>query len=355
MDKYRIDSHKLIYHVPRVNDWLKEKNIYPVYMEVSPSGACNHRCLYCGLDFMGYKPNYLKANILKERLTELGDLGLKSIMYAGEGEPFLHPEMVSIIEHTKDSGIDVAVTTNGVLLKKEIVERALINTEWIKVSINGGTRETYAKIHQSKPDDFEKVVENMSFAARIKKEKGYKCVLGMQLVLLPDNQHEAVSLAKLARDMGMDYLVIKPYSQHPQSKTDKYSTIKYGDFEYLTEELNKINSDSFSVVFRNNAMKKWDNNHRDYEHCLALPFWSYIDAGGNVWGCSIYLGDDRFKYGNIYERSFKDIWESEERQNSLRWVEEKLDVSQCRVNCRMDEINRYLWDLKSPPEHVNFI
>ena len=264
MDKYRIDSHKLIYHIPRVYDWSKGKNIYPVYMEVSPSGACNHRCLYCGLDFMGYKPNYLKANILKERLTELGDLGLKSIMYAGEGEPFLHPEMVSIIEHTKDSGIDVAVTTNGVLLKKEIVERALINTEWIKVSINGGTRETYAKIHQSKPDDFEKVVENISFAARIKKEKGYKCVLGMQLVLLPDNQHEAVSLAKLARDMGMDYLVIKPYSQHPQSKTDKYSTIKYGDFEYLTEELNKINSDSFSVVFRNNAMKKWDYNHRDY-------------------------------------------------------------------------------------------
>jgi hypothetical protein len=36
-------------------------------------------------------------------------------------------------------------------------------------------------------------------------------------------------------------------------------------------------------------------------------------------------------------------------------VEKKLDVSRCRVNCRMDEINRYLWDLKSPPEHVNFI
>ena len=99
MDKYRIDSHKLIYHIPRVYDWLKGENVYPVYMEVSPSGACNHRCLYCGLDFMGYKPNYLKADILKERLSELGNLGLKSIMYAGEGEPFLHPEMVSIIEH----------------------------------------------------------------------------------------------------------------------------------------------------------------------------------------------------------------------------------------------------------------
>ncbi len=355
MDKYRIDSHKLIYHIPRVNDWLEGKTIYPIYMEVSPSGACNHRCTYCGLDFMGYKPNYLKADILKERLSELGDLGLKSIMYAGEGEPFLHPKMVSVIEHTKESGIDVALTTNGVLLRKEIVERVLINTEWIKVSINGGTRDTYAKIHQSKPDDFDKVIENLSFAAKIKKNKGYKCVLGMQLVLLPENHHEVVSLAKLARDIGMDYLVIKPYSQHPQSKTNQYSTIQYSDFEYLSDELDKVNSDNFNVVFRSNAMGKWDNNHRNYEHCLALPFWSYIDAGGNVWGCSIYLGDNRFKYGNIYERSFKDIWESKARQDSLCWVEGKLDVSRCRVNCRMDEINRYLWELKNPPEHVNFV
>jgi len=355
MDKYKIDSHKLMYHVSRVNEWLNGESVYPIYMEVSPSGACNHRCSYCGLDFMGYKPNFLKANILKERLSELGELGLKSIMYAGEGEPFLHPEMVSIIEHTKESGIDVALTTNGVLLRKEIVERVLINTEWIKVSINGGTRETYAKIHQSKPDDFDKVVDNLSFAAEVKKDNDYKCVLGMQLVLLPENHHEVVSLAKLAREIGMDYLVVKPYSQHPQSKTNKYSTIKYSDFDYLSEGLEKISSDNFGVVFRSNAMKKWDNNHRNYEHCLALPFWSYIDAGGNVWGCSVYLGDDRFKYGNIYEKTFKDIWEGEERQNSLSWVAENLDVTRCRINCRMDEANRYLWELKDPPAHVNFI
>ena len=102
-------------------------------------------------------------------------------------------------------------------------------------------------------------------------------------------------------------------------------------------------------------MGKWDNNHRSYDHCLALPFWSYIDASGNVWGCSVYLGDDRFKYGNIYEETFKDIWESKVRQDSLSWVEEKLDVSRCRVNCRMDEINRYLGELKNPSNHVNFI
>jgi len=36
MDEYRIDSHKLIFHVDRVASWLKGADIYPIYMEVSP-------------------------------------------------------------------------------------------------------------------------------------------------------------------------------------------------------------------------------------------------------------------------------------------------------------------------------
>lgn len=355
MDKYRIDRHKLIYHVNRVHDWLTGKMIYPIYMEVSPAGACNHRCTYCGLDFMGYQPRYLDTTILKKRLSEMGKLGLKSIMYAGEGEPFLHRDMAILINHTKRAGIDVAVTTNGVLLKKEITNDILNNTQWIKVSINGATPDTYAKIHRCRPHDFDRVIENMSYAARIRKDNGYSCSLGMQLLLLPENHHEVVALAELARDIGVDYLVIKPYSQHPQSKTTKYSSIKYSDYEYLDEELSKFNTDNFNVIFRIRTMKKWDEGGRNYHRCLALPFWSYIDAGGNVWGCSVYLGDKRFLYGNIYEQSFRGIWESEKRLKSLRWVENEMNVSQCRINCRMDETNRYLWNLKKAPEHVNFI
>jgi len=300
-------------------------------------------------------PRYLDTSLFKERLLELGKLGLKSIMYAGEGEPLLHRDIVDIINHTRRSGIDVAVTTNGVLFNKEMADRTLGDTEWIKVSINGATKDTYAKIHRSSSDDFDRVIENMSYAVKIRNNYGYACTLGMQLLLLPENHHEAVALAQLARDIGMDYLVIKPYSQHPQSKTTKYSSVRYSDYEYLADELDEFRTDDFSIIFRIHTMKKWDQNQRNYAHCLALPFWSYIDAGGNVWGCSVYLGDERFFYGNIYEQSFQEIWEGQKRLNSLRWVENELDASQCRVNCRMDEINRYLWDLKATPAHVNFI
>ena len=100
-DRYKIDSHKLMYHVPKVNDWLDKKTIYPIYMEVSPAGACNHRCTFCALDFMEYQKRYLDASVFKERLIEMGQLGVKSIMYAGEGEPFLH-KLYSITKDLKD-------------------------------------------------------------------------------------------------------------------------------------------------------------------------------------------------------------------------------------------------------------
>lgn len=354
-DRFRIDSHKLIYHTRRVSDWLEGRDVYPIYMEISPSGACNHRCTFCGLDFMGYQARYLDADMLKSRLTEMASLGLKSVMYAGEGEPFLHKRMVEIIKHTKSSGIDVALTTNAVLMKEKVTDEILSDVEWIKVSFNAGTADTYSKVHRTKAADFDAVIKNMSYAYKIKKERGLRCALGMQMLLLPENIGEAVNLAAIARDIGMDYLVIKPYSQHLLSKTEVYKEIKYSDYQNLGEELKKYNTESFNVVFRVRTMQKWDDASRSYKSCLALPFWSYMDAGGGIWGCSTYLGDDRFYYGNVNENTFKEIWEGERRKKSMKWVREELDPSKCRVNCRMDEINRYLWELVNPPEHVNFI
>jgi len=355
VDKYRIDSHKLIYHPGRVSSWLSGENIYPIYMEVSPTSACNHRCVFCGLDFIGYQKHFLETGQLKKTLGELGRLGVKSIMYAGEGEPFLHPDMAGIIRHTKDSGIDVAVTTNGVLMSREISEEILGSTEWIKISCNAGNPETYSKIHRTKAQDFSIVIENLKQDVAIKKKNNYSCTLGMQILLLPENENQIYQLADIAKTIGLDYLVVKPYSQHPQSRTDKYKDIQYRDYFKLAEELNALSTSEFSLLFRIQSMARWDEKEKGYERCHALPFWSYIDAKGNVWGCSVYLNDDRFHYGNIYEASFQNIWEGEKRRKSLAWVESTLDPISCRVNCRMDEINRYLHKLRNRPIHVNFI
>ena len=355
-DVFGIDNHKLNYHLSRVNDWLERKEVYPIYLEIAPAGACNHRCTFCAVDYIGYQTVFLDAEILKERLSEMGRLGIKSIMYAGEGEPLLHKKLPAIVRHTRDSGIDVSITTNAVALTRSWALETMESITWIKTSINAGTPETYAEIHQTKPEDFQKVVSNLETAAQIRNQKNWECVIGSQMVLLPENEKEAVTLAKIMKAAGCDYLVIKPYSQHKTSITRIYEGIDYSQSTYLKDDLLALNNDHFSVVFRENTMKKLAEENHYYDKCGATPyFWGYIMADGSVYGCSAYLLDERFCYGNINDHSFQEIWEGEKRRRNIEFVENELNIKDCRKNCRMDSANRYLWDLTHPPEHVNFI
>lgn len=355
MDKFRIDSHKLVFHPGEVARWMAGEDIYPLYTEISPSGSCNHRCTFCALDYMEYKPRFLNAATLKERLSEMGRLGVKSVMYGGEGEPLLHREIGDIIVHTKNSGIDVAITTNGVLLARPLAEKILGSVSWIKVSLNAGTPDTYAKVHRTKADDFHRVFRNLADAVEVKRNISSKCTIGAQSVLLPENADEMETLAEKAKETGLSYLVVKPYSQHLKSNTQAYMDFDYSSFYHLKDRLARLNDENFSVVFREHTMKKMKRNERGYERCLALPFWSYIDSGGNVWGCSAYLGDEEFRFGNINENTFQEIWSGQRRKQCMHMVCTSLDPENCRMNCRMDEINLYLWELTHPADHVNFI
>ena len=257
-DKYAIDSHKLIYHPQRVaqwldagDDWHKAALIYPIYVEISPIGVCNHRCTFCAVDYIGYNSNKLDIDILKIRLKEMSQLGVKSVMYAGEGEPMLHKQIIDIVKMTHEAGMDIAFTTNATALTDQFAEEALPLISWLKVSINAGTATSYAKIHGTNQIDFTRVTKNLQRAVAVRNKNNYKCVLGAQSILLPENSSEMGQLAKLCRDeMGLDYLVIKPYSQHSFSETRLYEGIDYTSHLAMEKDLESYNTPSFHVVFR---------------------------------------------------------------------------------------------------------
>ena len=362
-DKYNIDSHKLILHPTRVSkwyeaedDWKKLKKIYPIYVEISPYGGCNHRCTFCALDYMGYSNIALDFDILKNSIINMAQKGVKSLMFAGEGEPLLFKNLDLIVEHCSKVGIDSSLTTNFVPIRKNNVEKFVQNCSWIKVSLNAGTKQNYAKIHRANEQDFDTVIQNLKDAVAYKKQNNLKCTIGVQMLLLPENKDEAVILAKTVKDIGVDYLVIKPYSQHLSSHTTQYENIDYSKMLDIEEEVCSVSGENFSVIFRVNTMKKYVQKQQSYAKCYSTPFfWGYIASDGKVFGCSAYLGDDKFCYGNIYDNSFEQIWESKQRKNSYDYIINELDIKNCRVNCRMDEVNRYLDRLKNPQDHDNFI
>ena len=350
MDDFRIDGTKIMFHPERVaqwknaKDWEAAKNVYPLYVEITPCGACNHRCTFCACDFVGYKAVMFDTSRLIGSLQEMNELGVKSVMFAGEGEPLLHKDINRIAAACP---MDVSFTTNGVLLNR----LALSNVEWVKVSLNAGQRSTYAQIHRTKEDDFDTVWRNLKDAA--KRKEG--CTLGVQCVLLPENRAEVFMLAHMVKDAGCDYFVVKPYSQHKKSITHRYEGVDYTQDQGLADALETVSSNEFQVIYRVDSMKQ-ESEEIHYDKCNSTPFfWAFVSANGDVYGCSAYLLDERFKYGNLHEQTFEEIWQGEKRRASYEYIKDGLDINECRKNCRLDKANRYLSDLAKGVPHQNFI
>lgn len=351
-ENIRMDSHKLIYHPEVVARWIKGENIYPIEIEISPSGACNHRCIFCAVDYLEYQPVFLNKDIILRDITKMKDCGLKSVICSGEGEPLLNKDMPDIANGIKACGVDVAMSSNGVLFTKEKANDCLGAFTWIRFSIASMRETSYDKIQRGKTGDLDKVKENLQAAVRIKRDKKLRTTLGAQCLLLPDNISDVSDMAKQLCEIGIDYLTIKPYSQHLHSK-NTYQ-INYQELLDLEQEIKKYETEDFAIHFRAEAMKKVHHG-KCYKQCYGLPFMTHIDAKGNVWPCIAHIGQEEFCYGNIYERPFAEIWEGTGRQEVIQKLN-GLDIDKiCREACRLDAVNNYLNELKHPGEHVNFI
>lgn len=355
MKPFNFDGHKLIYHLDRVHDFFTGGDCFPLYMEVSPVGSCNHRCLFCAYDFIGYPNRKLETGRTLKLLDELAECGMKSILFAGEGEPLLHPDIALFIRHAKQNGIDVGLFTNGQLLKEELAEEILPCLTFMRLSFNGGSRDNYAAIHNVSPQIFDKVLENISAASRIKRRLSLEVDIGSQFVLIPENINFLVPAVSALKMAGVDYLAIKPFVQQSnQQGYQQSSPLDANQVAVLFEEAEALASPEFAVMARKAAFADYGN--RNYDHCYGTSFISVLNSAGELATCLPYWDNQEFVFGTIYEHTFKEIWLSDTRKKIVKYLHERLDTHGCPPNCRPNAINEFLWDLKFPNvKHINFI
>jgi GTP 3',8-cyclase len=349
----QLDGHKLLYHPNEVSKWVNNELFAPVYVEIGVTSACNHRCSFCAFDYLGERNDSIEKSVLMDNIRDMAAFGVKSIMFGGEGEPLVYPHLTEAIEEGKKQGLDIAITSNGVLFTEEKCKNVLKNLAWIKFSVDSGTAENYAKMHGTVPEDFSKLLANMKFAAKYKRENSITSAIGCQMVVVDENINEVEKLILQIKDFGLDYLVLKPYVKHPESINDK--TLSMADYDKVLSELVKKYEKDLKIIFRGLSFSEIEKNALDYEHCYGVNFMGLIDAKGNVIPCSVFYEKPEFYYGNINTQKFSEIWASKRRLEIVEKVLKK-GCENCRNNCRLNFVNKYLSDVKHRSKtHINFI
>ncbi|OGQ96478.1 MAG: radical SAM protein [Deltaproteobacteria bacterium RIFOXYD12_FULL_57_12] len=359
-DKYAMDGHKLHLHPARVRDWLDGERIAPLHIDVGLSRGCNIRCEYCFGAMQGnlYEKGtalYFPREPLLRYVREAGEIGVRSMALIGEAEPLLNPHVYEAIVRGKQAGVDMALATNGILFDTgKDGEAALEHLSWLRFNISAATDAAYRQIHRS--GDFAVALEKIRFCVAAKRRKNLPVTIGLQMVLTLSNSDQILPLARLGLELGVDYLVIKQCSDSVENTLGVFARLNdYDRFAQCLAEAEDLSSGGYNVIVK--WHKLTNLGKRRYDACLGAPFLLYSSGAGKLYPCGMFFDGKHEEYcmGDLTKASLAEIVASPAYWQVVDKVQQ-IDVHKvCYANCRTHAINEYLWSLRHPPAHVNFI
>lgn len=354
-DKYKMDGHKLLWHLDRVDSWDKGNRIVPLYFDMGITQTCNINCCYCYYATPEHRTTrIIQTDKMISFLKESAELGVKAVGLLGDGEPMVHEGVYEIVKAGKQFGLDMAISTNGTKLKKNEVKEFLESLSWIRFNISAGTADTYAKVMGTPKKIFDTVIDNIAYCVEIKNKFHLDVTIGMQMVLIPECLDDIIPFAQLGKKLGVDYAVIKQCSENENSNY----TLTVEDYEQNKDKLIEAESysnDVYNMIVKWNKIEKFGK--RNYDICYGCEFLPQISGDGEVYCCGNFFGNKDFYIGNINERSFKDIFYSDRYKEVMDKVKNDVNVhKECGTSCRQNEINEFLYVVKDrKPAHINFV
>ncbi len=367
MEKIILDGHKLLWHKDRVSAWLNGEHIAPITIDCALTRKCSYRCTYCYGMLQANDEKRMTRDVIFRFLDDAAEIGVKAISFVSDGESTCSPHIYDAVLRGKANGLDMAVGTNGYMLKDDRLEDILPALTYLRFNISAGDPGRYAEIHGCKTLHFEKVINTIKEAVRIKKEKGLDVTLGLQMVLLPEFKDQIIPLSKLGKELGVDYLVIKHCSDDESGSLG----VDYEKYHEMIDILKAAESYSENgYMVRAKWSKILSSGKRKYSRCYGPSFIMQFSGSGLVAPCGMLFNSKYGKYhiANIAEKSFKEIWQSDRYKEVLDLIaSDKFDArTMCGSLCLQHKVNEFLWDLKrgdcrleepddEAPMHINFI
>ena len=356
-----------MWHKERVEAWLRGERIAPITIDCSLTRACNYNCTYCYGRLQENDEKRITKDVIFRFLDDAAEIGVKAVSFVSDGESTCSPHLYDAGLYGKKQGLDMALGTNGYLLKEERLEALLPALTYLRFNISAGEKARYGEIMGCPADGFEKVCSTIRKCVEIKKRLKLPVTIGLQMVLMPQYADQILPLARLGRELGADYLVIKHCSDD-ETGSLKVDYSKYYQLEETLKQAEAMSDAAYLVKAK--WSKLMSGGKRCYSKCFGPPFIIQFSGSGLVAPCGMFFNDkySRYHIGNIVDTRFKDLWKSDRYWEVMDLIaSDKFDArTMCGTLCLQHKVNEFLWELKEKsgplaeppgkePEHVNFI
>ncbi len=362
-----LDGHKLAWHKERVEAWLRGERIAPVTIDCALTRRCTYRCIYCYGQLQANDEKRMTKDVIFRFLDDATEIGVKAISFVSDGESTCSPHLYDAVLRGRANGLDMALGTNGYLVKDEKLEELLPCLTYLRFNISAAEPSRYSQIMGCKKEYFYKVYNTIKTCVKIKEEKELSVTIGIQMVLMPEFSDQIIPFAKLGKELGVDYAIIKHCSDDEEGSLG----IDYSEYFKLVDVLKRAETYAENgYLMKVKWSKILSSGKRKYSRCFGPPFITQFSGSGLVAPCGMLFNKKykRFHIGNIVDTSFKEVWQSERYWEVMNFIaSNKFDAkTMCGTLCLQHKVNEFLWDLKhgnaileepkgAPPLHINFI
>lgn len=201
-------------------------------LRISVTDRCNIRCFYCmpeDVKFQG-REHLLSFEELERFARIAVSLGVRKLRLTG-GEPLLRKGLPGLIRKLSAiEGIhDLALTTNGVLLKQQAQELYDAGLRRLNVHLDTLDRERFQKI--TRRDDLEKVLEGIEFCRKL----GYGPIKINAVAVKNLVEDDVVPLARYGRERDIEIRYIEFMPLDAQGLWDKSKVLLTDDMIAMLE------------------------------------------------------------------------------------------------------------------------